>query len=906
MQRKKMIILIIGLFVLLISIIGISYAIWQITNIQNDFNTLGSKCFEVTLTEESDAITIDKAYPIPDEEGLQESGYTFTIKNTCNTNALYEVKLEDIIPEEKRLSGEYIKVSLNDGTPEILTNKEEASPTIELADKAYLLTSGSLTPEEEVTYTLKLWMDENTPVMEETTNSTFISKISVEAGYIEESGLENEITIEAISETESINKESETFKISGTSVKYNIVEYSEDNSHWTRINNPSKTFEITKTYNQEGTYKFYIKDEVGNIKETIMTTTKIDQTSPIIEMGVIDNQEKINLNLTLKDEKSGLAGYQITTSEEEPSEWISISGSETTIDYEIITNNAYYIWVKDVIGNISYKTYTATTIDNQAPELEVTNELSEWGLKDKIIINGIDDVTGISGYSVSKEESIYEWQEVPERPLTYQKEIEITENGTYYVSIKDEYEHITTKSIIIDKIDNVLPTIVNSLGTNTVGDNGWYQALNINVVLNDNESGISSAKYCVTTESSCTPNINATINENSFNVTFESNASAQKICTITTDNVGNESEVTCSDQYKVDTTNPVAKISATVNENNITISANGSSDIHSGIANYQYSKDNQNWYTSASNSYTFTSLAPATYTLYVKVVDKAGRVSSVVSTKATVQNLKATDKILSLANNGQLLYDGTSDNNLRYIGADPNNYVSFNNELWRIIGVFKNIENGSGAKETRLKITRSTTLGNKKWDNKGAYGKNDWTTSALQIELNETYFNSISDNYRQMIGNAKYNLGGPASHSGLTVYNWYTYERGAEVYYNNPTHWIGKIGLIYPSDYGFSVSGDTTISRQSCITGDFAAWGYYENPLEACNNSTWLKFYNSFGTWTITPASSHSYTVVSISDGVYWGKANLTKDTIIALYLTSSVKITGGSGTSSNPYILSL
>ena len=37
--------------------------------------------------------------------------------------------------------------------------------------------------------------------------------------------------------------------------------------------------------------------------------------------------------------------------------------------------------------------------------------------------------------------------------------------------------------------------------------------------------------------------------------------------------------------------------------------------------------------------------------------------------------------------------------NIRYYGADPNNYVLFNNELWRIIGVFKNIDNGTGKKK---------------------------------------------------------------------------------------------------------------------------------------------------------------------------------------------------------------
>ena len=87
-------------------------------------------------------ITLDKAYPISDEEGLSTTGYTFTIKNTCNTYATYEVNLEDMLVEAKRLSGEYIKVSINDGSPINLKELEEKEPTIEESDKAYELTSG--------------------------------------------------------------------------------------------------------------------------------------------------------------------------------------------------------------------------------------------------------------------------------------------------------------------------------------------------------------------------------------------------------------------------------------------------------------------------------------------------------------------------------------------------------------------------------------------------------------------------------------------------------------------------------------------------------------------------------------------------------------------------------------------
>ena len=179
---------------LLISCFGATYAYWQITNKQNNFNTLGSKCFEVTMANESDAINLENAYPITDEEGLSLEGYSFTLKNTCNTIAAYEVNLEEmLLTNIKRLDNSYVKVSINDGTPKNIDALTKKEPSIEGSDSSYELTRGSLKPDEEVNYTVKLWMDNDTPALEETMNATFESKISISAGYIENT--ENEISL---------------------------------------------------------------------------------------------------------------------------------------------------------------------------------------------------------------------------------------------------------------------------------------------------------------------------------------------------------------------------------------------------------------------------------------------------------------------------------------------------------------------------------------------------------------------------------------------------------------------------------------------------------------------------------------------------------------------------------------
>lgn len=79
----------------------------------------------------------------------------------------------------------------------------------------------------------------------------------------------------------------------------------------------------------------------------------------------------------------------------------------------------------------------------------------------------------------------------------------------------------------------------------------------------------------------------------------------------------------------------------------------------------------------------------------------------------------------------------------RYVGKKPNNYVEFNDEIWRIIGVFT-VDDGTGKKEERLKIIRDESLRNLSWDNKdtttgaeGEFGKNNWPDARLNYLLNE-------------------------------------------------------------------------------------------------------------------------------------------------------------------------
>ena len=229
---------------------------------------------------------------------------------------------------------------------------------------------------------------------------------------------------------------------------------------------------------------------------------------------------------------------------------------------------------------------------------------------------------------------------------------------------------------------------------------------------------------------------------------------------------------------------------------------------------------------------------------------------------------------------------------IRYYGADPNNYVSFNNELWRIIGVFKNIDNGTGQTETRLKIARSEIIGDYEWDD----DSNDWPTATLNTYLNGTYLPTLTTDAQNMIGDAIWNLGGSTEYEGLYANDYYTFERGTTVYSGHSTTWTGKIALMYPSDYLYA-------SSLATCSSDGWSWN-----IAGCADTSWL-FTSGTYQWTLAPRASNSNSVFSVGNAGYVNLNILVSSTNASrpvLFLKSNVQITGGDGSSSNPFTLSL
>jgi len=349
-----------------------------------------------------------------------------------------------------------------------------------------------------------------------------------------------------------------------------------------------------------------------------------------------------------------------------------------------------------------------------------------------------------------------------------------------------------------------------------------------------------------------------------------------------------------------------------------------------------------------------------------------------------VKPVSVIEKITTLATTDTTNFaTDDPDNNIRYIGANPNNYVYFNCsdynnqsdstcEKWRIIGVFKNVTKADGTKEDLVKIVKDDRLNNTgiSWDYKkngvgtstfDRGGSNDWTDSQLMMMLNPTdylksgytidnnivkdskgqaiyqnmgsYYNGTSgckpaaiasgaeftctsidftstglknDLTRNAIESVVWNLGGTASSNSASnglASHWYGYERGTTVYSGHATTWTGKVGLMYPSDYGYATAGGTTTNRAACLAKELYNW----DGLSDCKNNDYL-YKSSYYQWTLAPYSSFASGVFYVDANGFVNRnyASYDSDSVRPVaFLKSNISITNvGLGTAESPFQL--
>ena len=286
----------------------------------------------------------------------------------------------------------------------------------------------------------------------------------------------------------------------------------------------------------------------------------------------------------------------------------------------------------------------------------------------------------------------------------------------------------------------------------------------------------------------------------------------------------------------------------------------------------------------------------------------------------TITKTYLNNYIIGLTGTAQGTGQVVNEKGYRYEGKNPNNYVWFNNEYWRIIGVFDSASHGQSGKNL-VKIIRADVLDGLAWHKSNT---NDWTAASLNSLLNGAYYNAqdgtssgycygysttatancdytkkgIQSGYRSMIAEVTWYLGGYSSASATTE-SFYGYERGTTVYSGRPTTTTGYIGLMYPSDYGYSV-----LSSSCARTTNLGSYN-----TATCAGQSWL--YGKGYEWTITPNSSNSGFVFYLNNNGnlnsdYYNRANSGNGGRPVLYLDASVYKIDGEGTLDKPYIIGM
>ena len=152
-----------SLLIIVLLIIGVSFAIFQNFARQSGTNNLGAtNCFSITFEGINNAINLANDYPIPDSEGLERDPYTFKVTNNCNQYLSLSIGVETLSTSE--IPSNLVKgVIVNNGGIPTSAMLLSSGKTMEAQNggTAYELLTDGLGANSSKTYDLRLWFDES-------------------------------------------------------------------------------------------------------------------------------------------------------------------------------------------------------------------------------------------------------------------------------------------------------------------------------------------------------------------------------------------------------------------------------------------------------------------------------------------------------------------------------------------------------------------------------------------------------------------------------------------------------------------------------------------------------------------------------------------------------------------------
>ena len=236
---------------------------------------------------------------------------------------------------------------------------------------------------------------------------------------------------------------------------------------------------------------------------------------------------------------------------------------------------------------------------------------------------------------------------------------------------------------------------------------------------------------------------------------------------------------------------------------------------------------------------------------------------------------------------------GDTNYTYAYVGMDPANYIQFNDELWRIIGIY------NFSSTNYLKIVKATPLGTKKAYHSST-STNAWSGSALQTYLNGpdtgNYYDTLLSTAQNMI------YGG--TNMWYAGANAYSAKAAAALTNAKGTIVSQKVGLVACYEYLYAAG-----SGCQNIVGIG-----YNSGTPSCASKDWL--YNTLTTpatgsrsygWMMTPYSSSTSNALIVDNtngNVNYNTVTDTNYVSPAVFLKSTITITGGNGTADSPYTL--
>ena len=177
MDKKKQLLLSIGLvLILVLMIVGISYAAFKFTGLGKKENTITTGAITMEYTESTNTISMTGALPTTDATGkvrLTAGEYfDFTIKSNIqgNANINWEIAAEDITASSKKIDGKNIKLYLTklDSTgaetqvmaPKVYNASTSANTKTGRPSGVMSLATGTMSTSQTTNYRLRMYVDE--------------------------------------------------------------------------------------------------------------------------------------------------------------------------------------------------------------------------------------------------------------------------------------------------------------------------------------------------------------------------------------------------------------------------------------------------------------------------------------------------------------------------------------------------------------------------------------------------------------------------------------------------------------------------------------------------------------------------------------------------------------------------